>query len=273
MAVITWDAVGDHFYETGVKNGVLYPALGAVPAFSTTATYAVGDMVIYSNKKYKCKTAVSTAGEWSSSNWEEYKSDYAKGVAWNGLTGYTETPSGAEETALYADDIKYLSLRSAEEFGATIEAYTYPDEWEECDGSAELATGVMIGQQRRKSFGFCATTVIGNDVDGNDKGEKIHIIYNGSASPSERAYQTINDSPEAITFSWEVKTTPVTVGVKVAQDSSVEKYKATANLTIDTTKADATKVATLKGMLFGTVDSDPYLPTPKAIYDLFNAVG
>lgn len=264
MAVITWDAVGDHFYETGVKHGVLYPSLGA-SAFSTSRTYAVGDFVIYDGKTYRCITAVSTAGAWDSTKWEEYESDYATGVAWNGLTGYTETPSGAEETALYADDIKYLSLRSAEEFGATIEAYTYPDAWEECDGSASIAPGVVIGQQRRKSFGFCATTVIGNDVDGNDKGEKIHIIYNGTASPSERAYQTINDSPEAITFSWEVTTTPIAVG---AGD-----YKATANITIDTTKADPTKVATLKGMLFGTANKDPYLPTPKAIYDLFNTAG
>ena len=266
MAVITWDALGDHFYETGIKHGVLYPSLGEVSSFSTTKTYNVGDFVAHDGKTYKCKTAVETAGDWSSANWEEYNSDYAKGVAWNGLTGYTETPSGAEETALYADDIKYLSLRSAEEFGATIEAYTYPDEWEECDGSAAIAPGVMIGQQRRKAFGFCATTVVGNDVDGNDKGERIHIIYNGTASPSERAYQTINDSPEAITFSWEITTIPISVGI---QEGGLEIYKATANVIIDTTKADPAKVATLKGMLFGTADKDPYLPSPKVIYDLF----
>ena len=269
MAVITWDAVGEHMYETGVKNAVLYPALGTVEAFSATKSYATGDLVSKDGKNYKAKAAV-TAGAWDASDWEEYKSDYDKGVAWNGMTGYTESPSGAEETALYADNIKYLSLRSAEDFGATIEAYTYPDEWMECDGSAEIANGVTIGQQRRKSFGFCTTTVVGNDVDGNDKGEKIHIIYNGTASPSERAYQTINDSPEAITFSWEVTTTPIAVGVL---ENSLEKYKPTANITIDATKADPTKLATLKGMLYGTVSSDPYLPTPKAIYDLFNAVG
>ena len=270
MAAITWDAIGEHFYETGVKHGVLYPSLGTVPEFSTTATYAKGDMVTHDNKKYTAKAAIATAGSWSASDWEEYKSDYGKGVAWNGLTAYTESPSGAEETALYADDIKYLSLRSAEEFGATLEAYTYPDEWEECDGSASLSDGVTIGQQRRKSFGLCTTTVVGNDVDGNDKGEKIHILYGGTASPSERAYQTINDSPEAITFSWEIKTTPVAVGVL---ENSIEKFKPTASVVIDTTKADPTKLATLKGMLFGTVSTDPYLPTPKAIYDLFNAVG
>lgn len=266
MAVITWDAIGEHFYETGIKNGVLYPSLGTVLAFSPTTSYAIGDVVVYENKKYKAKSEVA-AGQWDATKWDEYKSDYSKGVAWNGLTAYTESPSGAEETALYADNIKYLSLRSAEEFGATLEAYTYPDEWEECDGSASLSTGVVIGQQRRKSFGLCVTTVVGNDVDGNDKGEKIHILYGGTAAPSERAYQTINDSPEAITFSWEIKTTPVAVGVV---EDSVEKFKPTASVIIDTTKADAAKLTQLKGMLYGTAETDPILPSPKAIYDLFN---
>lgn len=267
MAVITWDNVGEHFYETGVKHGVLYPALGSVSAFSATATYAKGDMVTYDGKKYVAKSAV-TAGAWDSTKWDEYASDYAMGVAWNGLTAYTETPSGAEETKLYADDIKYLSMRSAEDFGATVEAYTYPEEWAQCDGSAIVASGVTIGQQRRKSFGMCVTTVVGNDVDGNDLGEKIHIIYNGTASPSERAYQTINDSPEAITFSWEITTTPVSVGVLDA--NNFETYKPTANIIIDTTKCDATKLASLKALLYGSENTDPILPSPKAIYDLFN---
>lgn len=268
MAVITWDKVGEHLYETGIKHGVLYPSLGTIPAFSTTVTYAIGDMVVHDGKKYVAKNAVETAGEFNASDWTEYNSDYAKGVAWNGLTAYTESPSGAEETALYADDIKYLSLRSAEDFGATVEAYTYPDEWGVCDGSEALAKGVTIGQQRRKSFALCVTTVVGNDVDGNDLGEKIHIVYNGTASPSERAYQSINDSPEAITFSWEITTTPIAVGVT---ENNLEKYKPTANIIIDTTKCNPEKLATLKGMLYGTENSEPMMPTPKAIYDLFSA--
>lgn len=265
MSVITWDNVGEHFYETGVKHGVLYPAVGTVPMFSASKTYSAGDMVSYDGKKYVAKEAV-TAGAWDSTKWDEYESDYLKGVAWNGLTAYTETPSGAEETKLYADDIKYLSMRSAEDFGATVEAYTYPEEWAQCDGSAVISPGVTIGQQRRKAFGLCVTTVVGNDVEGNDLGEKIHIIYNGTAAPSERAYQTINDSPEAITFSWEITTTPVSVGVT---EGSNEKYKPTANVIIDTTKCDTTKLETLKGYLYGTANSDPRLPSPSEIYELF----
>lgn len=265
MAVITWDNVGEHLYETGVKHGVLYPSVGSVPVFSSTKTYAKGDIVSYEGTKYIAKNAV-TAGAWNADNWDEYTSDYLVGVPWNGLTAYTETPSGAEETKLYADDIKYLSLRSAEDFGATVEAYTYPEEWAQCDGSAVVATGVTIGQQRRKSFGLCVTTVVGNDVEGNDLGEKIHIIYNGTASPSERSYQTINDSPEAITFSWEITTTPVSVGVK---EDNLERYKPTANVIVDTTKCDATKLATLKGMLYGTESTEPRLPSPQEIIELF----
>ena len=150
---------------------------------------------------------------------------YSKGVAWNGLTAVTESPSGAEATALYADDIKYLSIISTEEFGATIEAYTYPDEFAECDGSADIADGVTIGQQTRKTFGLCYKTTIGNDVDGNGYGYKLHIIYGALASPSEKAYATINDSPEAITFSWEITTAPV----------NVTGAKPTASLVIDST--------------------------------------
>lgn len=190
---------------------------------------------------------------------------YPKGVAWNGLTAVTESPSGAEATALYADDMKYLNLYSAEEFGATVEAYTYPEEFGECDGSAEIATGVQIGQQTRKAFGMCYRTTIGNDTEGDAHGYKLHIIYGAMASPSEKAYATINDSPEAITFSWELTTTPVNVTGK----------KPTASLTIDSTKADPTKLAALEAILYGSdggSGTDARLPLPDEIAELM-AVG
>lgn len=177
---------------------------------------------------------------------------YAKGVAWNGLTAVTESPSGAEATPLYADDIKYLELFSAEEFGATIEAYTYPEEFEACDGSASLGTGVTIGQQDRKTFGLCYRTVLGNDVKSNEYGYKLHLIYGAKAAPSEKGYQTINDSPEAITFSWEVTTTPV----------NVSGFKPTASVTIDSTKIDAAKLKTIEDMLYGTESVEAKLPLP-----------
>ena len=183
---------------------------------------------------------------------------YPKGVAWNGLTAVTESPSGAEATALYADDVKYLSLMSAEEFGATIEAYTYPDEFAQCDGSAELADGVSIGQQKRKAFGLCYRTVLGNDTDNNDYGYKLHLIYGALAAPSEKAYATINDSPEAITFSWEVSTTPV----------SVEGFKPTASITIDSTKADPTKLKALEDILYGATETEARLPLPNEVATL-----
>ena len=167
---------------------------------------------------------------------------YGAGVAWNGLTTVTETPSGAEATKLYADNIKYLEIRSAEEFGGTIEAYTYPDEWAECDGSAALATGVYAGQQPRKVFGLCYRTVLGNDVDLDKHGYKLHIVYGCTASPSERSYATINDSPEAITFSWEFSSVPV----------NVTGHKPVSCIVIDSTKVDATKLATLESILYGT---------------------
>ena len=221
MSKLVWDKTGERYYETGVKNGVLY---------------------------------IPTEGV------------YSKGVAWNGLTAVTESPSGAEATALYADDMKYLSLYSAEEFGATIEAYTYPDEFAQCDGSAELTKGVSIGQQARKTFGLCYRTTIGNDTDGNDYGYKLHMIYGCMASPSEKAYATINDSPEAITFSWEVTTTPV----------SVAGFKPTASITIDSTKADPTKLAELEDILYGK-DGEPgseaRLPLPDEIKTLMSAAG
>lgn len=191
---------------------------------------------------------------------------YNKGVAWNGLTAVTESPSGAEATPIYADNIKYLNLMSAEEFGATIEAYTYPDEFAECDGSAALATGVYIGQQSRKTFGLSYRTVVGNDVDNNDYGYKLHLIYGALAAPSEKAYSTINDSPEAITFSWEVSTTPV----------NVTGFKPTASITIDSTKVNPTKLAALEEILYGkdatgpdTMDGvEPRLPLPDEVAEI-----
>lgn len=184
---------------------------------------------------------------------------YPKGVAWNGLISVTESPSGAEVTPIYADNIKYVNLISAEEFGATIEAYTYPDEFAQCDGSAEIVKGVMIGQQSRKPFGLSYVTTLGNDVDGDDYGYKIHIIYGALASPSEKGYSTINDSPEAITFSWEITTTPV----------EVTGYKPTACVTIDSTKVNPAKLAALEEILYGSDEgSDPRLPLPNEIITL-----
>lgn len=187
---------------------------------------------------------------------------YGKGVAWNGLTAVNESPSGAEPTPLYADDIKYLELTSAEEFGASIEAYTYPDEFEQCDGSASPADGVVIGQQPRKAFGLCYKTVKGNDVKNNDYGYKLHLIYGAKAAPSEKAYQTINDSPEAITFSWEVTTTPV----------NVTGFKPTSCLTIDSTKVVAEKLKQLEDQLYGTESEEPKLLLPDEVINLFKTV-
>lgn len=211
MSKLVWDKTGERFYETGVKNGVLY---------------------------------VQSAGA------------YPKGVAWNGLTAVTESPSGAEATALYADDIKYLNLMSNEEFGATIEAYTFPDEFAQCDGSAALVEGVMLGQQKRSTFGLCYRTTLGNDTDGNDYGYKLHLIYGCLAAPSEKAYATINDSPEAITFSWEVTTTPVDAG---------EGFKPTSCITIDSTKVGEGVMAALEAVLYGSDDEEARLPLPAEI--------
>jgi len=225
MSKIVWDQTGERLYETGVRNGVLYPR-------STTGIYPLG-------------------------------------VAWNGLTAVTESPTGAEATPLYADDIKYLNLLSNEEFGATVEAYTYPDEFAECDGSAEIAPGVMVGQQARKAFGLAYRTVLGNDTEYNDHGYKLHIIYNALAAPSEKAYATINDSPEAITFSWELTTSP----------ENVTGHKPTASIVIDSTKVDAAKLKLLEDQLFGvTADATaeppvtavvPNLPLPDEIAAIF----
>jgi len=214
MAKLVWDETGKRLYETGVKNGVLYP--------------------------------------------QSKEGTYPKGVAWNGITAVTESPSGAEPTALYADNIKYLNLVSAEEFGATIEAYTYPEEFEACDGSAELAKGVTIGQQTRTPFGLCYRTEVGNDTEGEAHGYKLHLIYGATASPSEKAYNTINDSPEAMTLSWEVTTTPV----------SVTGFKPTACLTIDSTKVDKENLKKIEDVLYGSETEEARLPLPDEIATL-----
>ena len=187
---------------------------------------------------------------------------YQTGVAWNGLISVTESPSGAEATPIYADNIKYLSLTSAEEFAASIEAYTYPDEFAECDGSAELATGVMIGQQKRKKFALVYKTIIGNDTENEAHGYKLHIIYGCQAAPSERAYATVNDSPEAITFSWEISTTPVEVAGR----------KPTSILTLDSTKVAQDKMKKVEDKLFGADPTgDPTLLLPDEVLALVSA--
>lgn len=184
---------------------------------------------------------------------------YPKGVAWNGLTAVNQNPSGAEANKQYADDINYLNLYSAEEFGATIEAFTYPEEFAECDGSAEAVDGVYLGQQARKAFGFAYRTVVGNDVKGDAYGYKLHLIYGCKASPSSKGYQTINNSPEAINFSWEVTTTPV----------NVEGFKPVATLEIDSTKADADKLAALEARLYGSESKEAELPLPNEVIAIF----
>ena len=220
MTKLVWDKTGERYYETGVKNGVLY--------------------------------VVDNTGK------------YGNGVAWNGLTKVTESPSGAEASPLYADNIKYLNLMSAEEFGCTIEAYTYPDEFAACDGSAELREGITIGQQSRKTFGFCYRTECGNDTLGTDYGYKIHIVYGATASPSSKDYQSINDNPEAITLSWEVKTTPV----DVATDIYGAKPKPTATLVIDSTKVKPQKLAAIEAKLYGTEQDEPTLLLPDEVVAL-----
>lgn len=214
MSKLVWDDTGKRLYETGVKNGVLYP--------------------------------------------QDAEGKYPKGVAWNGLTAVTESPTGAEPTPLYANDSKYLELMSAEELEGSIEAYTYPDEFAVCDGSAELVPGVTIGQQTRKAFGMAYKTTLGNDVENEAYGYKLHLIYGAKASPSEKAYNTINDNPEAITFSWNFTTTPV----------PVEGFKPTASVVIDSTKVDKTKLQALEDALFGTAEKEAYLPLPAEVATL-----
>ena len=188
---------------------------------------------------------------------------YKDGVAWNGLTSVTESPSGAEATGQYADNIKYLNLISAEEFGATIEAFTYPEEFEAANGNKELvdASGVYIGQQARSVFGFCYRTMIGNDTDGQEHGYKLHLVYGCQVTPSEKNYQTINDSPEAMTLSWELSTTPV----------NVTGHKPTALLVIDSTKVNSTKLAKIEAKLYGDETNSAVLPTPDEIAEILNA--
>ena len=216
MAILKWDQVGERFYETGTKNGVLYPQVNGA---------------------------------------------YPKGVAWNGLSAVTASPEGAEPTDIYADDIKYLPLRSAENFKATIEAYTYPDEFAECDGSASILDGVSIGMQPRKPFGFSWVTTLGNDTELDSYGYKIHIVWGATASPSEKSYQTINDSPEAITFSWEIDTIP----------APVTGYKPTAHMEIDSTKVTAKQLQAVKDTLWGTANTEAYLPLPDDLIDIIEA--
>lgn len=245
MSKIIWDAEGEKRFETGCDHGVLY---------------------------------VKQADESSVPGLENVTTKYSKGVAWNGLTSVSESPSGAEANDIYADNIKYASIRSTETFGGTIEAYTYPDEFAECDGSKVVSKGLFVGQQVRKMFGFCFRTDIGDDSDtGIDVGSKykLHLIYNATASPSEQSFSTINDSPEAITFSWELSTIPAPAG---------NGYLPTARLVIDSTKLDSaglTKLATLENILYGTdgdstanpvvAATDPMLPMPADVIAFFAA--
>lgn len=198
---------------------------------------------------------------------------YTKGVAWNGLSAVTESPSGAEASAIYADNIKYLNLMSAEEFGGTIEAYMAPEEFGECDGTVEIAPGVYAGQQNRKIFGMAYKTLLGNDVDATDHGYKLHMAYGCQASPSEKGYQTVNDSPEALSLSWEFSTTPVEITTLI---DGTKKVKPTSIITLDSTKVDATKLAALEKVLFGSDDpesADPRLPLPDEVIQILNAAG
>ena len=217
MARLIWDEVGQRFFETGVKNGVLYV--------------------------------------------QDNDGSYKNGVVWNGLTAVTESPSGAEETPLYADDVKYLTLRSAEEFGATVEAYTYPEEFEQCDGSASIANGVTIGQQARRAFGLCYRTSVGNDIQGQNFSYKLHLIYGCTVAPSEKSYSTINDNPEAITFSWELSTVPV----------PVDGFSPTASLVIDASKVDEGKMTLLENALFGDDENEAKLLLPNEIMAMLKA--
>lgn len=188
---------------------------------------------------------------------------YGAGVAWNGVTNISESPSGAEATTLWANNGKYLNLYSVEEYASSIEAYTYPDEFAECDGSAEIVKGVSIGQQTRKSFGLAYKTLIGSDTDGNDHGYKLHLVYGCKAAPSERSHATVNDSPEALSFSWEISTTPV----------SVKDHKPTASVEIDSTKVDASKLAAFEKILFGSDAANARLPLPDEVAELFTNAG
>lgn len=223
MSKLTWDQVGQRFYETGVDHGVLY-----IP---------------------------NNAGVYNS------------GFAWNGLTTLTESPSGAAANPIYADNVKYLNLVAAEQFGATVEALTYPDEFAQCDGTGVPQAGVALGQQTRRNFGLSYRTRLGNDVDGSDYGYKLHMIYGALAAPSERAYATINETPEALPFSWSLTTTPV--DVPGTNPATGKPYKPTASLIIDSTKVSSTALAILEDFLYGTAGTDPSLPLPAAVLAIF----
>ena len=232
MPKLKWDQIGERYYETGTKQGVLYPQVGSA---------------------------------------------YPVGYAWNGLSAVTESPDGAEATDIYADDIKYLSMRSVENYKGTIEAYTYPDEFAACNGEAELIDGVTIGQQPRKPFGFSWVTTIGNDVDYDDHGYKIHLVWGATASPSEKSYQTINDSPEAITFSWSIDTVPIDIGT-----INGTSYKPTAHMEIDSRKFNTAplkqKLQALEDVLYGTdgegnaEGTAASLPLPGRIIEILSGV-
>ena len=228
MAKLKWDQAGEKTYETGIRQGVLYP-IGTGTAAGT----------------------------------------YPKGVAWNGLSSVQESPSGAEAEAIYADDIKYLSLTSVEEFGGTIEAFTYPTEWEECDGSAELAPGVTIGQQPRKVFGLCYRTVLGNDIEKENYGYKLHLVYGAQANPSDKQYQSMNDSPEANAMSWEFTTTPV--AIDLVNPKTGKKFNPTASLVIDSTKTDAAKLTAIEDILYGSATTEARLPLPTEVYRILTS--
>ena len=240
MSKLKWDQTSERVYETGTKMGVVYP---------------------YSKEQVTFTGSAETTGI------IETKSHYGKGASWNGLTAVTESPSGADATDLYADDMKYLNLMSAEEFGATIEAYTYPKEVAVLNGEVELVPGVVIGQQSRGAFGFCYRSTVGNDTEFNDYGYKLHLIYGATMSPSERGYNSINDSPEAINFSWEFETTPISFEVD-------GKTYTGALITIDSTTLGKDKrgnLTKLENCLYGTDSTDAFLPLPDEVYEIMNA--
>lgn len=219
MAALVWDESGSHYYELGVKNGILFP-------------------------------------------YDKATSDYAAGVAWNGLTSASESPDGADANDIYADDITYASIRGPEKFNGSIEAYTYPDEFAECDGSVFAVAGVKIGQQARKAFGFCFRSTVGNDVD-METAYKLHLWYGLTASPSEKSYETINDSPDANTFSWDVTSSPI----------SLNGYRPVSSIEIDSRTANATKLAALETILYGDATHEPRLPLPSEVITLMNPNG
>lgn len=277
MAKLKWHETGKKFYETGIKDVALYiwdeDAAEYVANDASDETFVAG--------KYYSKTTVSSVDTYTVLNekpadWDTdsgylsyYKlnpTEYDEGVAWNGVTSLSETPSGGEASDLYADDDKYLSLYSEEQLGASIEAYTYPDEWEQCDGSATV-DGVGLKQQTRKMFGLSYITTVGNDTNGNDEGEKLHLLYGCKASPSDRSYATINDSPEAITFSWELTTTK----------QEVTGYKKTALITVDTTKLtngkENAKYVALKALVQGSANNEPTLPKPDVVLAMMEGAG